>query len=94
LKNGDIQNIHKDLQEIKDCLKGSVNKGELDKALTNVVKTDQLKNIVTNILTEIMGKCKEEFENKLKERTEKIQDNLDSLLIENEQLRETIHTWN
>jgi len=69
-----------------------VNKCDLDKALTNVVKTDQLKHIVTNIVTEIIGKCKEEFENKLKERTEKLQDNLDYLLIENEQLRETIHT--
>ena len=56
-----------------------------------MVKTKDLKDLVATIIAETIGKYREEFEFKLRERTGKLHDSLDNMLIENEKLRETIH---
>lgn len=86
----DIVAIHSELKEIKNALQDTVTKSDLDK----LVKQNDLKQIVTNIVQQLLSSFKqsitEEFNTKLREKTGKLQDYVDSLNIENENLKERL----
>ena len=92
----DLTSIHGDLHEIKQSLQGTVTKSDLENALSSLVKQKDLKDLVTNIVGQLLESFRDsivkDFNEKLRERTGKLHDKLDSLAIENEDLRERIRS--
>jgi hypothetical protein len=90
----DMIGIQSDLSEIKQYLRGTVSKSDLKGAMDNLVKQKDLKVLVTNIVQKLLTKFEEKIIKKIEhviwERTGKLQDQLDSLMIENENIRERI----
>lgn len=88
----EISIMHSDVKEIKQSLKDTVTKSDLD----NLVQQKDLKELVTTIvsslLTTLRESITEEFNTKLRERTGKLKDEVDALNIENHQLKERLRT--
>lgn len=90
----DLMNIHQDLKEIKECLKGTLSKSDLENAVSSLVKQSDLTSIVSNIVKQLLidfeEKMVKNFQIKLIERTGKLQDQIDSLSMANEDLKESV----
>ena len=88
----DMIGIQSDLSEIKQSLRGTVTKSDLKGAMDNLVQQKDLKVLVTDIvqklLTNFEGKITKKKKHVIWEKNEKLQDQLDSLMIENENIRE------
>lgn len=86
----EITNMHTELKEIKTSLQGIVTKEDLN----NLVKQNDLKEIVTTIVSGLLTSFKEsitkEFETKLRDKTGRLRDEVDALNIENHQLKERL----
>lgn len=85
-----------DLTDIKNSLKDIVKKPDLDKALCQLVKTQDLETLVTSIVTKLVNTMKEELNEKwektYREKTGRQQKAIEDLSQENESLRELIAT--
>ena len=94
LEGVDVMSIHSDLSEIKKSLQGTVKKSDLDSAIDSLVKQSDLKELVTSIVSQLLITFKEtvikEFEEKLRDRTGKLDDKIDSLSMENHLLKERL----
>ena len=94
LENIDVMTIHSDLVDIKRSLQATVTKSDLNSAIEDLVKQKDLKHLVTEIVKQSLDVFKETItktlENTLREKTGKLQDQIDSLYIENENLKESI----
>ncbi|CAG2206174.1 unnamed protein product [Mytilus edulis] len=90
----DLTGIQNDLSEIKQSLQGTVTKTDLTNAMVNLVQQKDLKTLVSNIVQKLLDHFEEKitskFECKIREATGKLDDKLDTLMIENEDLRERI----
>jgi hypothetical protein len=90
----DMIGIQSDLSEIKQSLRGTVTKSDLKGAMDNLVQQKDLKVLVTDIVQKLLTNFEEKITKKIEhviwERTGKLQDQLDSLMIENENIRERI----
>jgi hypothetical protein len=90
----DMIGIQSDLSEIKQSLRGTVTKSDLKGAMDNLVQQKDLKGLVTDIVQKLLTNFEEKITKKIEhviwERTGKLQDQLDSLMIENENIRERI----
>ncbi|CAG2202538.1 unnamed protein product [Mytilus edulis] len=90
----DLNGIQNDLSEIKQSLQGTVTKTDLTNAMVNLVQQKDLKTLVSNIVQKLLDHFEEKitskFECKIREATGKLDDKLDTLMIENEDLRERI----
>lgn len=92
LEGIDIMSIHSDLKDIKKSLQATVIKSDLD----NLVKQNDLKDLVTTIVSNLLSTMKEsiteEFNVKLRERTGRMKDEIDALHIDNTNLKERLLT--
>ena len=90
----DLGVIQNDLDTIKGSLQGVVKKPDLDEAINQLVKTSDLENMVTTIVTKLVNSMKEEIEKKFektfREKIGKQQKAIEGLSEENEQLRELL----
>ena len=90
----DMIGIQSDLSEIKQSLWGTVTKSDLKGAMDNLVQQKDLKVLVTDIVQKLLTNFEEKITKKIDhviwERTGKLQDQLDSEMIENEYIRERI----
>lgn len=86
IENVDIMTIHSDLKEIKTTLQDTVKRSDIDQLVTQ----KDLKELVTTIVQSLLGNLREEFDAKLRERTGKLQDEVDSLNFENNNLKERL----
>ncbi|CAG2203245.1 unnamed protein product [Mytilus edulis] len=90
----DLTGIQNDLSEIKQSLQGTVTKTDLTNAMVNLVQQKDLKTLVSNIVQKLLDHFEEKitskFECKISEATGKFDDKLDTLMIENKDLRERI----
>ena len=90
----DMDSLHADLIEIKSALESTVTKSDLDNALDTLVKQSDLKDIVSEIVSQMLTVFKEtitmDLNEKLKERTGKMQDHIDNLYLENNNLKERL----
>ena len=91
IDNIDLASIHADLCEIKTTLQDSITKQDLDSAVEGLVKKSELNEIVTNIVSQLLNTLKDEYNTKLKEATDKLQDHVDNLFMENNSLKEKLH---
>ncbi|CAC5398484.1 unnamed protein product [Mytilus coruscus] len=93
-KGTDLTGIQNDLSEIKKSLQGTVTKTDLNSAMVNLVQQKDLKSLVSDIVQKLLDHFEEKitskFECKIRETTGKLDDKLDTLMIENENLRERI----
>jgi hypothetical protein len=93
----DMIGIQSDLSEIKQSLRGTVTKSDLKGAMDNLVQQKDLKVLVTDIVQKLLTNFEEKITKKIEhviwERTGKLQDQLDSLMIENENIREEFHIF-
>ncbi|CAC5392085.1 unnamed protein product [Mytilus coruscus] len=82
--------IHSDLKDIKKSLQDTVIKSDLE----YLVKQSDLKELVTSIVSQLLNTLKDsitaEFNSKLREKTGQLQDNVDSLNMENHLLKEKL----
>jgi hypothetical protein len=83
----DMIGIQSDLSEIKQSLRGTVTKSDLKGAMDNLVQQKDFKVLVTDIVQKLLTSFEEKITKKIGhviwERTGKLQDQLDSLMIEN-----------
>ncbi|XP_071150368.1 uncharacterized protein [Mytilus edulis] len=90
IDNIDIMSIHSDLKDIKKSLQDTVIKSDLE----SLVKQSDLKELVTSIDSQLLNTLKDsitaEFNSKLREKTGQLQDNVDSLNLENHLLKEKL----
>lgn len=90
IDNIDIMSIHSDLKDIKKSLQDTVIKSDLE----SLVKQSDLKELVTSIVSQLLNTLKDsitaEFNSKLREKTGQLQDNVDSLNLENHLLKEKL----
>ncbi|CAC5373871.1 unnamed protein product [Mytilus coruscus] len=90
----DLTGIQNDLSEIKKSLQGTVTKTDLNSAMVNLVQQKDLKSLVSDIVQKLLDHFEEKitskFECKIREATGKLDDKLDTLMIENQNLRERI----
>ena len=90
----DLMSIHSDLGEIKKSLQATCTKTDLESAVNCLVKQSDLNDLVTSIVNKLLVTFKKSFsqeiESKVKEQTGKMQDQIDSFAIENENLKERL----
>ena len=91
IDNIDLASIHADLCEIETTLQDSITKQDLDSAVEGLVKKSELNEIVTNIVSQLLNTLEDEYNTKLKEATDKLQDHVDNLFMENNSLKEKLH---
>ncbi|CAG2246275.1 unnamed protein product [Mytilus edulis] len=89
-----MTSIQTTLSEIKKALQVTVTKDDLSSAINCLVQQKDLKDIVTNIVKQLLltfeKNLSEKIEAKVRETTGKLQDQMDSLMIDNENLRERV----
>ncbi|CAC5380451.1 unnamed protein product [Mytilus coruscus] len=89
-----MTSIQSTLSEIKKALQVTVTKDDLSSAISGLVQQKDLKDIVTNIVKQLLltfeKNLSEKVEAKVRETTGKLQDQMDSLMIDNENLRERV----
>lgn len=93
-----LSTIQLDLDEIKQCLKGSISKADFTSAIADLVKKDDLTEIVSTIVKKLLENVKEDLRKEIvaeservaKERTGELTDRMDSLEFENHQLQEKL----
>jgi cobalamin biosynthesis protein CbiD len=98
LSESSLSTIQLDLDEIKQSLKGSISKADFISAIADLVKKDDLTEIVSTIVRKLLENVKEdlrkeiavESERVVKERTGELMDRVESLEFENHQLREKL----
>ncbi|CAG2209172.1 unnamed protein product [Mytilus edulis] len=82
--------IYSDLKDIKKSLQDTVINSDLE----SLVKQSDLKELVTSIVSQLLNTLKDsitaEFNIKLREKTGQLQDNVDSLNLENHLLKEKL----
>jgi predicted RNase H-like nuclease (RuvC/YqgF family) len=80
--------------EIKKSLQATCTKTDLESAVNCLVKQSDLNDLVTSIVNKLLVTFKKSFsqeiESKVKEQTGKMQDQIDSFAIENENLKERL----
>ena len=90
----DLMSIHSDLGEIKKSLQATCTKTDLESAVNCLVKQSDVNDLVTSIVNKLLVTFKKSFsqeiESKVKEQTGKMQDQIDSFAIENENLKERL----
>ncbi|CAC5393801.1 unnamed protein product [Mytilus coruscus] len=89
-----MTSIQSTLSEIKKALQETVTKDDLSSAIHCLVQQKDLKDIVTNIVKQLLltfeKNLSEKVEAKVRKTTGKLQDQLDFLMIDNENLRERV----
>ena len=58
------------------------------------MKKSELNEIVTNIVSQLLNTLKDEYNTKLKEATNKLQDHIDNLFMENNSLKNCMKKTN
>lgn len=86
----DLTSIHADLCEIKTSLQETIKKHDLENAVDGLVKKNELHDVVTNIVSQLISTLKEEYNARMKEATNKLQDQVDTLFMENNNLKEKL----
>ncbi|CAG2213514.1 unnamed protein product [Mytilus edulis] len=75
----ELSNLHHDLDSINESLEGVVKRTDLDKALNNIVRKDDLETIVTSIVTKLVDSMIKEIEDNLKDNDEFPENNDENL---------------
>lgn len=98
-----IMNLHEDIKEIKSDIQ-TVTKAQdrclkqFDKLEKDLIKTSDLDQLVTTIVTKLLGEFKEtlidEYEEKITKVKDDMQEKIDALSIENEDLKKKVKTLN
>ena len=80
--------------KLKKSLQATCTKTDLESAVNGLVKQSDLNDLVTSIVNKLLVTFKKSFsqeiESKVKEQTGKMQDQIDSFAIENENLKERL----
>lgn len=87
----DYTTISSDLKEIKKSLQDTVKKTDLDQLVQQKDLKELVTSICSNLLTALKNSMTEDFNNKLRERCGKLNDEVDALNIENHSLRERLN---
>ena len=78
-----MDHIQKDLEEIKSSLQGVTKITDLNEATKDLVKSTELETLVTVIVNKLLNN----FESKLTQVTNNMQEKIDALSLENENLK-------